>query len=134
FCFDVLYNRLFRKVFESREVYENLELFCQEFLKLFTPDTTQSEFQDSTFGKYCIRFVEERFNVNNDSFSLTESEVELFETFYSVESKANQEEWPILRETENAESAYFDARKHYPSDCETCGSRCSDYLNYMSLL
>ncbi|GFY57121.1 hypothetical protein TNIN_63651 [Trichonephila inaurata madagascariensis] len=88
--------------FESREVYENLEFFCNKFLEYFTPDTTQGEFQDSTFGKYCIHFVEERFHVNNDSFSLKESEIEVFETFYSMESIAKREEWPILSETENA--------------------------------
>ncbi|GFR08839.1 hypothetical protein TNCT_9631 [Trichonephila clavata] len=133
FCFDVLYNRRFRKIFESREVYENLEFFCQEFLRIFPLNTTQEEFKASTFGKYYIDFVEERFNVNNDSFSLKESEVESFETFYSLESKANQEEWPILLETENAESDHFDASEHYPSDCETCGSNCSDYLDYINL-
>ncbi|GFU19887.1 hypothetical protein TNCV_2269141 [Trichonephila clavipes] len=134
FCFYVLYNRLFRKVFESREVYEKLELFCQEFLKHFTPETTQGEFQDSLFGKYCINFVEERFNVNNDSFSLTTSELELFEKFYSMQSNAKHEEWSALRETEYAEDAYFDAREYYLSDCESCGSKCFDYLNYVNFL
>ncbi|GFY77852.1 putative E3 ubiquitin-protein ligase HECTD2 [Trichonephila inaurata madagascariensis] len=133
FCLDVLYNRLFRKVFESREVYEKLELFCKEFLEHFTEDTTQGEFQDSTFGKHCVHFVEERFCVKNDSLFLTESEVELFETFYSVESTEKDEEWCILPETENAESSYFDAKEHYPSDCMACGSKCSYYLNYVNL-
>ncbi|GFS48950.1 hypothetical protein TNIN_280831 [Trichonephila inaurata madagascariensis] len=134
FCFNVLYNRLFWKLFESREVYENLEFFCNKFLEHFTPDTTQGEFQGSNFGKYCIHFVEERFHVNNDSFSLKESEVELFETFYSMESIAKREEWQEMRETENSESAHFDAREHYPFECETCGSKCSDYLNCINFL
>ncbi|GFY59705.1 hypothetical protein TNIN_183921 [Trichonephila inaurata madagascariensis] len=131
FCFDVLYNRLFRKVFESRKVYEKLELFCKAFLEYFTPGTTQDEFQGSAFGKYWTDYVEKIFNVNNDSFSLTESEVEFFEKFYSIENYANHEEWPVLHETENTEY-YFDAREHYPSDCETCGSKCFDYLNYVN--
>ncbi|GFS54444.1 hypothetical protein TNIN_289651 [Trichonephila inaurata madagascariensis] len=134
FCLDILYNRLFRKIFESREVYEKLELFCKEFLEHFTEDTTQGEFQDSTFGKKCVHFIQERFRVNNDSLFLTESEVVLFETFYSVERKGKDEEWCILPETENAESAYFDAKKHYPSDCMACDSKCSYYLNYINLL
>ncbi|GFX14572.1 hypothetical protein TNCV_1986851 [Trichonephila clavipes] len=134
FCFDVLYSRLFSKVFEYREIYENLELFCNKFLEYFTPDTTQDEFQDSTFGKYCLHFVEERFHIKNDIFSLKESEVELFETFYSMESIANGEEGRELRQTENSESTHFDAREHYPFDCETCGSKCSDYLNYINFL
>ncbi|GFS60830.1 hypothetical protein TNIN_149761, partial [Trichonephila inaurata madagascariensis] len=65
---------------------------------------------------------------------LTESEIELFKTLYSVESKEKDEEWCILPETENAESAYFDAKEHYPSDCMACGSKCSYYLNYVNLL
>ncbi|GFW13290.1 hypothetical protein TNCV_3767071 [Trichonephila clavipes] len=134
FCLDVLYNRLFRKVFDSREVYEELELFCKEFLEHFTEDTTQREFQDSPFGRYCVRFVEERFHINNGSFSLQESEIELSETFYSVESEAKDEEMYILQETENAESDYFHAKEHYPSECTECGSKCSDYLNYVNLL
>ncbi|GFU19893.1 hypothetical protein TNCV_2269191 [Trichonephila clavipes] len=134
FCFDVLYNRLLRKVFESREVYKNLELFCQEFLKHFTPETTQGEFQDSTFRKYCIHFVEERFKDFNDSFSLTESEVELFEKFYSIESNAKHKEWFVLRGRDKAEDAYFDAREYYLSDCETCSTKCFDYLNYINSL
>ncbi|GFS62009.1 hypothetical protein TNIN_322811 [Trichonephila inaurata madagascariensis] len=132
FCFDVLYNRLFWKVFESRKVYEKLELFCQEFSKHFTADTTQVEFRNSIFGKYCIHFFEERLNDFNDSFSLTESEVELFEKFYSMKSNVKHEERLLLRETENAQDAYFDAREFYPSDCETCGSKCFDYLNYVN--
>ncbi|GFU46032.1 hypothetical protein TNCV_4692191 [Trichonephila clavipes] len=118
FCFNVLYSRLFSKVFESEKVYERLKLFCKEFSKHFTEDTTKAEFQNSTFGKYCMQLVEERFKVNNDSFSMTESEAELFEKFYSVNSNAKQEEWPILRETQNAEDSYFDARKHFTSNCE----------------
>ncbi|GFQ87259.1 hypothetical protein TNCT_587781 [Trichonephila clavata] len=134
FCFDVLYNRFFWKVFESREVYEKLELFCQKFLKDFPRDTTEGEFQDSTFGKKCIHLVEERFNVSNESFSLSESEVEMFEKFYSMENNAKHEERPILRETENADDECFDAREYYSSDCETCGSKCFDYLNYINSL
>ncbi|GFQ87258.1 hypothetical protein TNCT_587771 [Trichonephila clavata] len=134
FCFDVLYNRQFWKVFESIEVYEKLELFCQKFLKHFPLDTTAGEFQDSTFGKNCIHIVEERFNVSNESFSMSESEVEMFEKFYSMENNSKHEERPILRETENAEDECFDAREYYSSDCETCGSKCFDYLNYINSL
>ncbi|GFQ73661.1 hypothetical protein TNCT_383631 [Trichonephila clavata] len=134
FCFEVLYKRLFWKVFESREVCEKLELFCQEFFKLFPPDSMQDEFQDSIFGKYCIYFVEERINVHNDSFYLNESELELFEKFHSMESNSKREEWLTSCETENAEDAYFDAREYYSSDCETCGSKCFDYLHYVNCL
>ncbi|GFT56001.1 hypothetical protein TNCV_3116921 [Trichonephila clavipes] len=134
FCLDVLYNRLFRNVFDSREEYEELELFCKEFLEHFTEDTTQREFQDSPFGKDCVHFVEERFHINNGSFSLQESEIELYKTFYPVESEAKDEEMCIVHEAENAESDYFHAKEHYPSECTDCGSKCSDYLNYVILL
>ncbi|GFU10971.1 hypothetical protein TNCV_2934561 [Trichonephila clavipes] len=134
FCLDVLYNRLFRNVFDSREEYEELELFCKEFLQHFTEDTTQREFQDTPFGKHYAHFVEERFHINNGSFPWQESEIALYETFYSVEkSEAKDEEMCILHEKENAESDYFHAKEHYPSECTECGSKCSDYLNYVNL-
>ncbi|GFY68737.1 hypothetical protein TNIN_418131, partial [Trichonephila inaurata madagascariensis] len=62
------------------------------------------------------------------------SELELFEKFHSMESYAKHEEWSVLHETENAEDAYFDAREYYLSDCETCGSKCFEYLNYVNSL
>ncbi|GFS62012.1 hypothetical protein TNIN_322821 [Trichonephila inaurata madagascariensis] len=133
FCLDVLYDRVFGKVFESKEFYDNFKLFCQEFLKRFPPDTEHREFKDSNDGKYYIDFVEERFNVNSNSFSLNESEVKSFEKHYSLESIAKRE-WPILSEKKIAEDAYFDVRKYYSSDCETCGSKCFNFLNFMNFL
>ncbi|GFX95469.1 uncharacterized protein TNCV_4824851 [Trichonephila clavipes] len=65
--------------------------------------------KDTTFGKYCTHIVDERLNDIDDSFCLNETEEEVFEKVYSLESIAKREEWHILRKTENAESAYFDA-------------------------
>ncbi|GFR15046.1 hypothetical protein TNCT_678561 [Trichonephila clavata] len=132
FCLEILYDEVFWKGFNSKNFYKKLKLFCQEFFNRFSSDSTSCALQDSTFGKYCIDIVDERLNVIDDSFSLDETNVEVFEKYYSLESIVKREEWPILRKTEIAESAYFDARKYYTSNCETCGSKCSDYLNYMN--
>ncbi|GFY74803.1 hypothetical protein TNIN_78781 [Trichonephila inaurata madagascariensis] len=110
FCLDILYDRVFFEVFESRDFYDNLKLFCEDFFNRFSSDSTSSPLQDTAFGNYWFHIVNERLNVIDDSFSLDEIE-EVFQEVYSLESLGKREVWSILRETENAESAYFDAKK-----------------------
>ncbi|GFR17525.1 hypothetical protein TNCT_691161 [Trichonephila clavata] len=133
FCFDVLYDRLFRKVFESKEIYEKLKLFCLDFLRNFSSESTLCLLQKSPFGNYWMHFVEGRHKDPANSFSLNEKELELFEKFYSLESNAKDEECPVLSTTENARSS-LNIRSFYPSDCKNCGSTCSNYLSYINLL
>ncbi|GFS48942.1 hypothetical protein TNIN_280791 [Trichonephila inaurata madagascariensis] len=134
FCLDVLCDRMFREIFETKEVYDQLQLFCCEFIEHNMSDSKKGELQKSAEGKYLKDFFKERLRVTDDNFSFTEKEEECFDKCYSVEGIAVLEDWPISDETEKAADDYFDARHYYPSDCETCGSKCSDYLNYIRLL
>ncbi|GFU61164.1 hypothetical protein TNCV_3338921 [Trichonephila clavipes] len=134
FCLDVLRDRMFWDVFETEEVYDELQLFCYEFIEKYMSNSKQGELQKSAAGKYLMDFFKERLNVIDDDFSFTEKEIECFDKCYSVAGIAVLEDWPISDETEKAVDDCFDARRCYPSDCVNCGSKCSDYLNYIRLL
>ncbi|GFQ72270.1 hypothetical protein TNCT_515171 [Trichonephila clavata] len=120
FCLDVLYDRLFRKIFESKEIYEKLKLLCLDFLRNFSSDSTLCVLQNSSFGNYWMHFVEGRRKDPANSFSLNEKELELFEEFYSLESNAKDKECPLLSRTENARRMYLDAGLFYPSEFPWC--------------
>ncbi|GFW43869.1 hypothetical protein TNCV_2855021 [Trichonephila clavipes] len=89
---------MFWDVFETEEVYDELQLFCYEFIEKYMSNSKQGELQKSAAGIAVL------------------------------------EDWPISDETEKAVDDCFDARRCYPSDCVNCGSKCSDYLNYVRLL
>ncbi|GFY49739.1 hypothetical protein TNIN_106651 [Trichonephila inaurata madagascariensis] len=134
FCLDVLCDRMFWEVFKTKEFYDKLQLFCDEFIEQNMTHSKQGELQKSAAGEYWRNFFKERLRVIDDYFSFTKKEEECFDKCYAVESIAVLEDWPISDETEKAVGDCFDARRYYPSDCMTCGSKCSDYLNYIRLL
>lgn len=133
FCIDVLYERLFRKVFKSREYFWRLQLFCEKLEKFFTSDWNLPTLRDTFAGKYWMDHLEECVTDSDFSFSLTESEVEMFEHFYSAERTMNGEESTMSGEREDTEND-FEASIYYRSNCDMCGLRCYKYLNYINFL
>ncbi|GFT65746.1 hypothetical protein NPIL_190241 [Nephila pilipes] len=68
FCFDVLYRRLFRKVFKSKKDYESLLIFCREFNERVARNTM--------LNKVCITCVENWTDRVKDCVNI------LVDTFY----------------------------------------------------
>ncbi|GFT65742.1 hypothetical protein NPIL_190221 [Nephila pilipes] len=126
FCFDVLYRRLFRKVFKSKEDYESLLIFCREFKERVARKTM--------LNKVCITCVEnwtdrvkDCVNILVDTFYLEESERELFQTFYSIESTldiSSELNKDLIQSLESDSNTF-----HRVSSCD---SKCYNYLDYVS--
>ncbi|GFQ79897.1 hypothetical protein TNCT_517281 [Trichonephila clavata] len=78
FCLEVLYKRLFHKVFVSQKAYELMVLYCDSLRKEM-PDPTLEEFQKTCFGQSYTNIVKKCVEVNSyASFTLTDSEKEMF--------------------------------------------------------
>ncbi|GFT65750.1 hypothetical protein NPIL_190251 [Nephila pilipes] len=126
FCFDVLYRRLFWKVFKSKEDYESLLIFCCEFNERLERDTMPNKVC-FTCGENWTDRVKDCVDILVDTFYLEESERELFQTFYSIEStldissELNEEIIDSLESDPN--------RFHCVSNCD---SECYNYLSYVS--
>ncbi|GFQ79028.1 hypothetical protein TNCT_535251 [Trichonephila clavata] len=83
FCFTVLYKRFFWMIFNSVEDYQNLQQFCNEFLKHFTRDSTLSELRNIRVGAKWINIVQHCVDAIDVNFSLTGGEVKWFEHYYA---------------------------------------------------
>ncbi|GFS70915.1 hypothetical protein NPIL_61971 [Nephila pilipes] len=125
FCFDVLYRRVFRKIFKSQEDYEKLLSFCNEFNEHMEPDPTVGNLCYIFHGKNLTKQVGIT-NFADNSFSLKKSERELFKRFYSKESllpMPSDLEEEILDTLKSEQNCY-----HHGSNCD---SKCYSYLDYV---
>ncbi|GFS52259.1 hypothetical protein NPIL_234191 [Nephila pilipes] len=128
FCFDVLYRRIFWQFFKSHDDYEKLLLYCVKFNDHMEPEPTASKLAATFYEINWINRVKDCINVTGDGFSLTESERELFETFYSIEcaeDMSSELDKDLIGSLESEPGFKF----HRVS---SCGSKCYCYLDYVN--
>lgn len=128
FCLEILYRRIFWKVFKSKEGYDNLRSFCDEFNER-SYNATVRELLNTNIGIRCMKLLRDCIDATEDRFWLDESELELFRNSYSV---AAHMEYTSAVSSE-IESQYFRycviVISKRPYCCE-CGSRCYSYLEH----
>ncbi|GFQ76459.1 hypothetical protein TNCT_179981 [Trichonephila clavata] len=130
FCFLVLHRRFFWKIFDSKDGYQNLQKFCDEFHDNFTKDSTLRDLRKRTVGAKWINIVQNCVDASLVSFFLEDGEVKLFEEEYSkindMECKSDH-----LREIE---SLLFPPCERSETEifCKICDSKCHNYLVYVS--
>ncbi|GFT49041.1 hypothetical protein NPIL_258681 [Nephila pilipes] len=129
FCFDILYRRIFQSLFQSQEDCRNLLLFCDKFNLQMEPVPKLSALLNTFEGFNWMHYVIDSSNATCSSFCLTASEKEVFKKFYSIESKL-----PI---SGNLEEYLFENIERDPDDVfhrvKSCGSKCYNYLVYVTL-
>ncbi|GFQ69888.1 hypothetical protein TNCT_50391 [Trichonephila clavata] len=129
FCLLVLYRRLFWKIFNSKDSYVNLQKFCEQFQKSFTLDSTLSDLGKTTVGENWINSVQRSVDTtDNLNFSLEDFEVNSFEDDYSA---TNHMEC-VMEYSREIESILFPCKSEIETFCETCKSKCHNYLSYGS--
>ncbi|GFY74802.1 hypothetical protein TNIN_78771 [Trichonephila inaurata madagascariensis] len=132
FCFLVLYRRVFWKIFNSFEGFQNLHKFCDEFHKNFTVDSTLSDLRNTSIGAHWRHTVLHSVDATDESFnsSLEDEEVKSFEEEYSARNHMDC----VSEASREIESFLFPCKSEIKSLCKTCGSKCHNYLAYTSQL
>ncbi|GFX75072.1 uncharacterized protein TNCV_4064741 [Trichonephila clavipes] len=97
----VLYKRTFWKIFQSEEDFNKLKCFCDGFCKLKYSSLT--ELRNTPFGENWINLVQSCMEVSDVSFSLENSEKEIFDIGWSMRN--NLEFNPEI--SEEIEKAFF---------------------------
>ncbi|GFT53038.1 hypothetical protein NPIL_354221 [Nephila pilipes] len=129
FCFDILYRRIFQRLFQSQEDCRNLLLFCDEFNEQMEPDPKLSALLNTLEGFNLMHYVIDSINATCSSFCLTESEKEVFKKFYRIESKL-----PISRRLEEYLLENLERDPNYVFHrVKSCDSKCYNYLVYVTL-
>ncbi|GFS49879.1 hypothetical protein NPIL_448241 [Nephila pilipes] len=129
FLFDVLYRRIFWKVFNVKG-FKNLMSFCDEFNRCFTTQHSISTLGETPFGAKWVYRVRNISNIFDHRFSLNESETELFRKNYSIENKREYES-AISRELEHN---YFYLTKIWQDTlvCKFCFSKCYNFMDHLT--
>ncbi|GFS76622.1 hypothetical protein NPIL_80681 [Nephila pilipes] len=130
FIFDVLYRRTFWKFFDD-EGFRELMSFCDDFKNCFATESSLSELENTTFGVEWINRVKNVNNTVGDSFSLNESEIELFRKSYSIE---NNRDYKSALSQVIEKDEYFSLKKSENDIlvCAFCDSKCYNYMDYMN--
>ncbi|GFT65744.1 hypothetical protein NPIL_190231 [Nephila pilipes] len=126
FCFDVLYRRIFWKIFKSREDYKKLLVFSQELNEHMELGTALGKL-NSICGENWEKRIKDCVDILVDTFSLNESERELFKTFYSIESI-----WAIPRELNEDLIESLESDPNTFHRVSSCGSMCYNYFSYIN--
>ncbi|GFU63037.1 hypothetical protein NPIL_549931 [Nephila pilipes] len=129
FIFDVLYRRIFRKIFDV-EGYKKLMSFCNDFNNSLTTESSLSDLENTKFGAKWISQVKNITNIVGDSFSLSKSEVEMFRKNYSTENNLEYKS-QLSRKLECEE--YFILKKNANDTlvCKFCDSKCYNYADHL---
>lgn len=132
FCLKILYRRMFWKIFQSKEDYEKLRTFCEEFFKSIEQGMTLNEFQNTDYGSKWCNLVRKCIDTTEDRFWLEDLEIEVFENHYSVESHMEYNSY-ISPEIQSRYFHDFDRSQIEEFLCDQCTSKCYKYLEHASM-
>ncbi|GFQ81415.1 hypothetical protein TNCT_71071 [Trichonephila clavata] len=130
FCLNVLYRRIFWKIFRSREDYQKLRIFCHEFYKQFDLCSAITELRKAPFYVTWQKLIQGCIEDPKIIFPFEESEIEMFcnarQVMNNMECKPEMA-WKI-------ENTYFSSLglRKMQSLCQFCGTKCHNYLTYVS--
>ncbi|GFX48880.1 hypothetical protein TNCV_902621 [Trichonephila clavipes] len=130
FCFEVLYKRLFHKVFVSEKVYEYMFLHCDAFRNK-TPDPIPEEFQETQLGQFYTDLVKKCVEVNIDAnFTLTDSEKEMYHEICSLNISPVCGKRSLSLKFDKGMNSYIRTKKvDKVIMCKHCQSKCYSYLD-----
>ncbi|GFR28685.1 hypothetical protein TNCT_579531 [Trichonephila clavata] len=118
---------MFWKIFNSKDSYVNLQKFCEEFHKSFTLDSTLSDLRKTIVGANWINSVQHSVDTtDNLNFSLEDVEVKSFGDYYSAIRHLDC----LTEYSREVESILFPCKSEIETFCETCESKCHNYLSY----
>ncbi|GFS46077.1 hypothetical protein NPIL_381171 [Nephila pilipes] len=129
FIFDVLYRRIFWKVFNV-EGYKKLMSFCNDFNNSLTTESSLSDLENTKFGAKWVSQVKNITNIVGDSFSLSKSEVEMFRKNYSTENNLEYKS-QLSRELECEEYFILKKNENDALVCAFCDSKCYNYSDHL---
>ncbi|GFY67834.1 hypothetical protein TNIN_118551 [Trichonephila inaurata madagascariensis] len=131
FCLDVLYRRIFWKIFQSEEDFEKLNIFCDEFRKKFALTfSTIIELRSTPLCENWINLIQNCLNAPDVGFPLEESEITMFR---NASWERNNLEYN-QRMAWNIEKTFFSGvrKRQMQSSCQLCGTKCHNYLTYLN--
>ncbi|GFU15466.1 hypothetical protein NPIL_470681 [Nephila pilipes] len=127
FCFYVLYRRRFWVGLNSREDHMKLMYVCDTLSEHSTQNP--SCIRDTAFGFYCVNRFKSSVDLFRGCVLLKESEKEVFENFYSLQSYLECKT-PRSREMEECINICMKEENHSIHKIP-CNSKCYNYLGYI---
>lgn len=125
-CFDILYNRYFQKIFISVETYVNLYGFCRTF-RQYIQDSRMGE---TPVGKIYMDLIKKCVEVTDASFSLTDSEKEMFSEICYLDVSRTVDTRRLSGKMSKGINSYIDtSNDNKVIVCEVCYSRCYCYID-----
>ncbi|GFS84432.1 hypothetical protein NPIL_306911 [Nephila pilipes] len=128
FIFDVLYRRIFCKVFNAN-VYNELMSFCEFFNESFTVESL-SELENVTLFAHWKNQIKNSLNIVGERFSLNESEIELFRKNYSIENNREHDS-PLSSVLMCEENVSLKKTENGTLVCSFCDSKCYNYMDHL---
>ncbi|GFT61483.1 hypothetical protein NPIL_689851 [Nephila pilipes] len=133
YCFAVLFKRVFSIVFMADEDYEKLRLFCDEFVEHLTTDSMLNDLGNTPVIKNYMNLVNNCINGGDNSFSLSDYEVDRFESQYSKDMCLYFNESEISVEMEECTDTYIEI---YEDNgrllCARCYGKCYIFLAFIN--
>ncbi|GFQ86830.1 hypothetical protein TNCT_512061 [Trichonephila clavata] len=130
YCLNVLYGRMFSKIFRSREDYQCLKNFCHRFYRQLELCSTMSELRKTPVFVTWRKLIQGCIEDSDGFFPFKQSEINLY--FKAVRERNCMECEPEMART--LESTYFSGPefRKMQSLCQICGAQCHNYLTYVS--